>query len=311
MSTNSNPNYFRLGVFVLAAIAVLVAVILVFGSGRFFQKSYTVETYIKQSVTGLDVGASVRFRGVKVGQVSMIGLTGDLYEKDRPLIDRQEYVVVRMKIFGDNVDEADINDFINAGLRARVKSMGITGVNYVEFDFISKADLYPKLPFTWTPKYPVVPALPNQADEILDGIQKLLGAFNAMDIDGTQKKFDSLLTNLNVIMAGDGKGNEGLTRSVRDLNVLLERVAKVTDKDELNVLMREVVGTMVALRQTLTSIQGDTSSTFENLKQTSDQLNELTRIASQSPSSLIWSAPPPKIVLPMNGVHEQNPSGAK
>jgi len=76
-------------------------------------------------------------------------------------------------------------------------------------------------------------------------------------------------------------------------------------------LMLEVVGTMVALRQTLTSIQGDTSSTFENLKQTSDQLNELTRIASQSPSSLIWSAPPPKIVLPMNGVHEQNPSGAK
>jgi len=98
---------------------------------------------------------------------------------------------------------------------------------------------------------------------------------------------------------------------VKDLNILLERVAKVTDKDELNVLVREVVGTMVALRQTLTSIQGDTSSTFANLKQTSDQLNELTRIASQSPSSLIWSEPPPKIVLPMNGVHEQNSSGTK
>lgn len=29
MSNNSNPNYFRLGVFVLAAIAVLISVILI------------------------------------------------------------------------------------------------------------------------------------------------------------------------------------------------------------------------------------------------------------------------------------------
>jgi len=51
MSNNANPNYFRLGAFVLAAIGVLIAVILIFGGGKFFQKSFMVETYIKQSVT--------------------------------------------------------------------------------------------------------------------------------------------------------------------------------------------------------------------------------------------------------------------
>lgn len=76
MSNNSNPNYFRLGVFVLAAIAVLISVILIFGSGQLFKRSFYVETYIKQSVTGLDVGAVVRFRGVKIGQVSMDWLDG-------------------------------------------------------------------------------------------------------------------------------------------------------------------------------------------------------------------------------------------
>lgn len=35
MSNNSNPNYFRLGVFVLAAIGVLITVILIFGGGKF------------------------------------------------------------------------------------------------------------------------------------------------------------------------------------------------------------------------------------------------------------------------------------
>jgi len=301
MSNNSNPNYFRLGVFVLAAIGVLLAVILIFGSGQFFKKSFYIETYIKQSVTGLDAGAAVRFRGVKVGQVTMIGLTGDIYEKDIPFEQRRQYVIVRMQIYGEQVDMDHLNSFVKNNLRARVKSMGITGVNYIEFDFVNDANRTEPLPYSWKPEYPVIPSLPNQADEIISGIQKLIGALNEMNIDGTQKKVDALLGNLNVMMAGDGKGNEGVIESVKQLNVIMARIAKVTDKDELNILMRELVGTMVALRQTVTSIQGDTSATIENLKQTSENLNEFSRIASQSPSSLIWGEPPAKITPPLNG----------
>ena len=306
MSNNSNPNYFRLGVFVLAAIGVLVAVILIFGSGQLFKKSFLIETYIKQSVTGLDTGASVRFRGVKVGQVTMIGLSGDIYEKDVPFEKRRQYVVVRMQIFGDKLTEEQITDFVQNNLRARVKSMGITGVNYVEFDFATGASDYTPLPYSWMPADPVIPSLPNQADEIIAGLQKFVSTLNHSDIEGTQKKFDSLLVNLNVLMAGDGKGNEGLVRSVQSLNLIIERIAKVTDKDELNILMRELIGTIVSLRQTVTSIQGDTAATVENLKQTTENLNEFSRIASQSPSSLIWGEPPPKIVPPMNGTQGQS-----
>ena len=307
MSNNSNPNYFRLGVFVIAAIAVLISVILIFGSGQLFKKSFYVETYIKQSVTGLDVGAAVRFRGVKVGQVTMIGLTGDIYEKEVPFNHRRQYVIVRMQIFGENVDVEQIQDFVKNGLRARVRSMGITGVNYIEFDFLPKsASENPELPYSWKPEYPVIPSLPNQADEIISGIQKLIDGVNQLNINGTQQKFDQLLANLNILMAGDGKNNQGLISSVKDLNVILERIAKVTDKDELNVLMRELVGAMVALRQTITTMQGDTQFTMENLKQTSEQLNEFSRIASQSPSSLIWGEPPPRIIPPMNGSAAQS-----
>ncbi len=231
----------------------------------------------------------------------MIGLSGDMYERDLPFHDRRQYVVVRMQIFGDKVNEDQIGEFVKNNLRARVKSMGITGVNYVEFDFVSNAADSPQLPYSWKPEYPVIPSLPNQADEIISGIQKLIGALNEMNIDGTQKKLDALLGNLNVLMAGDGKGNEGVIESVKQLNVIMARIAKVTDKDELSILMRELVGTMVALRQTVTSIQGDTSATIENLKQASENLNEFSRIASQSPSSLIWGEPPAKITPPLNG----------
>ena len=304
MSNNSNPNYFRLGLFVLAAIGVLVAVVLIFGSGQLFKKSFVIETYIKQSVTGLDTGAAVRFRGVKIGQVTLIGLSGDIYEKDIPFQERKQYVVVRMQILGETVNEDLIQEFVKNNLRAQVKSQGITGVNYIEFNFTPNANTYPPLPYDWKPAYPTIPSLPNQADQIIGGIQKLIDGMNQINIDGTQKKFDALLNNLNLVMGGNGKDNDGIIQSVKDLNVLLARIAKVTDKDELNVLMRELVGAMVSLRQTITSIQGDSAITIENLKQTSEQLNELTRIASQSPASLIWSEPPPRITPPMNGAQK-------
>ncbi len=309
MSNNSNPNYFRLGVFVLAAIGVLIALILIFGSGQFFKRSFMVETYIKQSVTGLDVGADVRFRGVKIGQVKLIGLSGDIYERDVTFDKRRQYVVVRMQIFGDKVTEEQIAEFVENNLRARVKSMGITGVSYVEFDFVAKGSVTPSLEYEWTSAYPVIPSMPNQADEIISGIQKLIGSLNEMKVDTVQKKLDALLDNLNVMMAGDGKDNEGVIRTVKDMNVILGRIAKVTDKEELSVLMRELIGVTVALRQTVTSMQGDTAMTMENLKQTSENLNEFSRIASQSPASLIWGEPPPRITPPLNGTPSQ--SGAQ
>jgi ABC-type transporter Mla subunit MlaD len=304
MSNNSNPNYFRLGIFVLAAIGVLIAVVLIFGSGQFFRKSFTVETYVKQSVTGLDTGAAVRFRGVKIGQVTGISLSGDLYEKNLPMAQKQEYVVVRMQIFGEALEKNHLETFIKDNLRARIKSMGITGVNYVELDFYPGTAGYSSLPYKWQSQYPVVPSMPNQADEIISGIQKLIGGLNALDVDGTQKKFDALLGNLNILMAGNGKDNVGLINSVKALNVLLERIAKVTDKDQLNILMRELVATIISLRQTVTSVQGDTTATLENLRQASEQLNEFTRVASQSPATLIWGEPPARITPPMNGAQK-------
>jgi len=304
MSNNSNPNYFRLGIFVLAAIGALLTIVLIFGSGQLFKKSFMVETYIKQSVTGLDAGAAVRFRGVKIGQVTSIGLSGNIYENEVPMPERSEYVVVRMQIFGDKVQLSHLKTYLKDNLRARVKSMGITGVNYMELDFYPSADQYASLAYSWEPEYSVIPSMPNQADEIISGIQKLIGALNSFDVDGTQKKFDTLLGNLNKLMAGDGKDNAGLISSVGDLNILLERIAKVTDKDQLNILMRELVATMVSLRQTVTSVQGDTTATLENLRQASEQLNEFARVASQSPSTLIWGDPPARITPPMNGVQK-------
>ena len=299
--SNSNPNYFRLGLFVLAAIGALIAVILIFGSGQIFQKTFEVETYIKQSVTGLDKGASVRFRGVKVGQVISVGLTGEIYESEIPLAQRKEYVIVRMLINGDPKHLlGDINILVAANLRARVKTMGITGVNYIEFDFNNDDHDYADLAFSWKPEYPVIPSIPSPADEIFAGLQKVVSNLSALNLVETQKKFDSLVSNLNTVLAGSGKGNQGIAQSVQELNTLLAKMNSVTSNAELELLTQELVASAVVLRQMLSSAQGDTATTIENLKQASEQLNDLMRVASRSPSTLIWGEPPARIQLPSN-----------
>ena len=299
--SNSNPNYFRLGLFVLAAIGALIALILIFGSGQIFQKTFEVETYIKQSVTGLDNGASVRFRGVKVGQVISVGLTGEIYEKNVPLPQRKAYVIVRMLINGDPKEYfGGSNNNVAANLRARVKTMGITGVNYIELDFEAPSSEYPTLTYTWKPEYPVIPSLPSPADEIFSGLQKVVTNLSALNLAETQQKFDSLVTNLNAVLAGSGKGNQGMAQSVQELNTLLAKMNSVTSNAELELLTQELVASAVVLRQMLSSAQGDTAITIENLKQASEQLNDLMRVASRSPSSLIWGEPPARIQLPAN-----------
>lgn len=302
--SQSNPNYFRLGLFVFAGFAAILALILVFGTGQLFKKTTMAETYIEQSITGLDVGAPVRFRGVKVGQVTFIGLSGALYESTEPFPERKEYVVIRMLIDGDEEKLLGPTKQLPKNLRARVKSQGITGVNYVELDYVRDMNNYKALPYSWKPEYLVIDSLPSQTDIFFSGIRKVLDNLGEMNLAETQKKFDVLLTNLNTIIGGDGKDNSGIAKSVERLNVLLGRIDEVANKAELELLMREVIATTVILRQTLSSMQGDTITSIDNLKQITDQLNDFAKVASRYPSSMVWGEPPPRITLPQTGVQK-------
>jgi phospholipid/cholesterol/gamma-HCH transport system substrate-binding protein/paraquat-inducible protein B len=302
--SQSNPNYFRLGLFVFAGFAAILALILVFGTGQLFKKTMMAETYIEQSVTGLDVGAPVRFRGVKLGQVTSISLSGTMYESNKPLADRKEYVVIRMRLDGDQNEILGPDGKLPPDLRARVKSQGITGVNYVELDYVRDMANYKTLPYDWKPEFILIDALPSQTDIFFSGIRKVLDNLGEMNLAATQKKFDELLVNLNTIISGDGKSNAGIAKSVERLNVLLGRIDEVANKAELELLMREVIATTITLRQLLSSVQGDTISSVENLKQITDQLNDLAKVASRYPSSMVWGEPPPRVVLPEVGVQK-------
>jgi phospholipid/cholesterol/gamma-HCH transport system substrate-binding protein/paraquat-inducible protein B len=293
-----NDNYFRLGLFVLAGIGILIALTLVFGAGKLNKKTAIIETYVTGSVTGLEVGAPARYRGVKIGSVIEIDLSGNLYEYKKPLAERKQYVVIRIEVPLSKDLTGDIDEMVQKNLRARVKSAGITGVNYIDFDSSSEANNYTELSYDWQPKYPVVPSLPSQVDIVFAGINKALSATEDLDIAKVQENINTLLTNLNTVVVGNGKDVRGINQSIRDLDQLIVQLNKVASNKDIDIITQQASSSAVALRQKLNSIEGDTQLSIEQIKQTSEQMNDLSRSLSRNPSAIVLGSPPAKIQLP-------------
>mgnify|MGYP000241049746 CR=1 FL=1 len=296
MSNRNNAQYYRLGLFVLIGAVALVAIVLAFGAKSLFTKTMTVETYIKESVQGLDVGAPVRFRGVRVGQVSFIGLSGSIYEHEIPAIERRQYVVVRMNVEKLNHDNAQyIQKMVKDGMRAQIRGQGITGVNYIELDYVKDPEKMRELPFSWTPDFPVVPSQPSPVNILLDSVEDALKNFNHLNLAQTQAEVNTLLVNLNGMVAGDKGKENGLNGSVKELNALLGKVNKATDNQELAIMIEQLTASIVVLRQTLTSMQGDLTVSADNVRQITNNVNDLSQKANDYPSWLLFGQPPKRV----------------
>jgi paraquat-inducible protein B len=62
------------GAFVLSGVALCVLAVMLFARTRLFTREVSSVTYFQGSVAGLDVGAPVTFRGVRIGSVTRIGV---------------------------------------------------------------------------------------------------------------------------------------------------------------------------------------------------------------------------------------------
>jgi phospholipid/cholesterol/gamma-HCH transport system substrate-binding protein len=103
---NERTMQFRVGVMVIAAVLFAVVLALMFAGPSFFHKTYSIRVEFP-ATPGLAVGAPVRKRGIRIGEVSNIELTAD----DRVLatlriganyeIHRDETCWIRNSLLGD------------------------------------------------------------------------------------------------------------------------------------------------------------------------------------------------------------------
>jgi len=108
-------NFAAVGAFVIVLTVTMIAGVLWLSSGKYYRKSYdTYETYMTESVSGLNLNAPVRYRGVDVGRVRRIALAPGNVEQVQVTLDIER---------GTPVKEDTV---------ATLQTQGLTGIAYLE-----------------------------------------------------------------------------------------------------------------------------------------------------------------------------------
>lgn len=198
MSKKSNPA--MIGGFVLGAITLALAGIMVFGSGRFFRETYRYTLYFDSDVSGLSEGANVKLKGVQIGTVSSVLLSaGDASTLTAE--GEKFYVPVVIQLDADRTtslgsvtkpDPATIAALVARGLRAQLASESfVTGVHYV------KLDLFPgskglSLGDRVKSPYPEIPTLPSQFEEAQTKAAQFFADLEKLDMQGLIEEMKSM-----------------------------------------------------------------------------------------------------------------------
>jgi paraquat-inducible protein B len=272
MAEKRRANPAMIGGFVVGAVALVVLMVVVFGSGRLFQPTHTYVLFFEGSVNGLSVGAPVKFLGVSIGSVRQILLQiGDLGHPQRAFVQETNRVPVIIEIdenaiekLGGDVHDlgtrAGLEEMIELGLRARLQTESIvTGVLFVELEVVQGAPLSLVLPDDST--YLEIPTLPSTLQQVTETIGEIMSKLNALDWDALFQSIRGAVDGIEELV------NDPSTKAaIANLSTTLESVRRLSDN-----LNHEVGPLAGSLRAAATDIRG----TLDELGDTLDSVRVL------------------------------------
>ncbi len=283
MSRRANPR--KIGAFALGALVIVVASIIILGSGRFFETTQRYVLFFDESVKGLTVGAPVDFRGVPVGNVSAIqsvyvvpeqkflnAVEIELVEGETIDVDVIDDVLVQADYLDDNPD-----DLIAQGLRGQLSLQSIvTGQLFIALDFFpnTPADVrgdtrdpeIPTIPSPWSTVKQSLDDVMMSGPEILERVDIILASIQELAEGDTLAAFSDALSSLSEIakMLADPDGSVAM--SIDELPQLMENLRMASE------VLPELLG---GANTNMGILMGNLEETTASLVRTSDQLNNL------------------------------------
>ena len=320
---SAKANYFKLGMFIILAIALGIAAVLVLGAGRLLHKKYLIETYLDQSVQGIDVGSKVKYRGVTIGNVRSITFTRDHYSAAGTGPTNHSYVLVQLEVTSLPFAMASPDELartlpqeVRHGLRTRLTSQGVTGTSYVEIDYLDPAK-YRLLPIDWEPAHPYIPSAPSVLSKIVNSAEDLFAELDQINFTKIANSAERLIASLDqkveqLPLGMLGTNAASLLADIRETN---QRLQKLLDRPELDSLLKDASGAVAGLRRTaespaltnsLAQLQktlrridqlaagkdNDLDIALGNLRVLTENLRELSENAKRYPAQLLFGEPP-------------------
>ena len=318
----SRAQKIRLGIFLTTALVILTISIGVITGNRLLKKQTNYYIRFKDvSLTGLEVGSSVKYRGIRVGRV------------DNIYIDPEDItsVIVKMNL-NPNVP-------IKEDTEAILTLIGITGLKMIELrGGTNEAKDLPPESFI-KPGQSVVETITGRAEIITEKLELILNNLANLTATENREKFlglientsqalnnfatllDSNQTHLNHIIANFDDISVNMDSLIMNANLAVNDIRQITQSKELvNTVsnLEKVTGQLAeadlhqvikkmeqALEQTnrtfthldltLLKSRHDILSSAEILRESLEYFNEFTRLISENPSLLLRSSPQEEI----------------
>lgn len=313
---NETRKPFWIGVFLLSGIVLLVGGVLILARDSVWSKPVEYVVYFTGALDGLDVGADVTYRGVKVGSVRDIRLS-----YDRKINDVIMPVVIRINAdsgtqiaTGPQLDRS-IALLVERGLRAQLQVPSLlTGKAIVALDFFPGQPGYVRdRDVTGLTPIPTVPSRIDQAADVLhelaEGLrtvplretlematrtlEQMSALLGSKELEGSIGQFNQLLTGLNGITQQLDQSLPKLLGNLTDgsgeLGLALAEVRQVARNAQQTLEgANELVSEGRRSLSPQSELQYELLQALQNISQASKTLERTAQVIEQQPQSLIF-----------------------
>ena len=274
-------NKYKLGIFVITGVALLVVVLFMLGLSEAFKEKINFVTYFKESVQGLDIGSSVKFRGVTIGKVTRI-----------TIMPKNNFIRVDMQARPSSIQSSEpgtdpvdffkhLNEEVKRGLRCRLELTGITGMKYVELDYMAPN------------KNNDTKVKNNQMASNEINLDNIKLPKNALYIPSIPSLLAGLRTSLSVALARIA--NIDFAKMSKDISETLTEAKKLLSNDKINGVVEKMDTTFANISKLTENLNKSLSKEkiqkiTEDIKEALKNIKILTKNANEQLNSAKLSA---------------------
>lgn len=311
MSRRADPKL--IGLFVLGAAALLAAGVAVFGGDKLFTRTDKYVLYFEEDVAGLNVGAPVTFRGVRVGSVTDIVIR---YNAKSNTLSIPVYIELQPRKVIVSGDGAELpRELIAKGLRARLRTQSfITGLLAVDLDFEPNTPAKMVGGNTGYPEIPTVPssisALRATFTNLAIQLQKLPLQDMVRDVSSSTRNLDKLIgdadTLVTMLNGRLGATTDRLPGVLDNLNAAAKDVSRLTENlnesvpeirtgtlkaiDRLDDALAQVQGAASGLQNAVganSPLQAQLAKTLSDISDAANSFRLLAEYLNQNPNAIV------------------------
>jgi paraquat-inducible protein B len=250
-----------IGGFIVGAVVLAIAGVMMVGSGKLFTESVKCVMYFEGAIQGLYVGASVNFRGVKVGSVTSIKMRFDRQNFDiriPVIVDFPKGAGGTMEML--NVDPSTPKDalatMIERGLRAQLQTDSlVTGLLFIQLDLppaISPEAAPREATTDPATKLLEIPTVPTTLQEVSNTVRQVLDKLAELPLEEMLRSFEGTLLGINRLVNAPE-----VLEAIHNLNVTLTGMQQVLQQADTQVthVASSATTTLASLNKAAMEIQ--------------------------------------------------------